>query len=192
MKNRDVPENGRKVKTSFLWCRSLLVGLLFVVPAGGLCAQVIDYASVKKLLMRTEGSGKELEDLGTKITPFLVEIYENEDERDTVRKKAVGALALIGDESSMDTLIHALEDSNWNTKFYAVEGLGKIGDVSAVDPISSLLEGGSWGPNNDLLIEALGALGDARALPVLERIVEEDPDARMRQAAEAAIVQIQK
>ena len=133
---------------------------------GSAVTEGADYEEVKSLLMRIDGADQELLQMGSGITPVLVQIYQDKTEPDHVRKNAIVAIGLVGDARAVDTLVMALEDDNWNTRFYAAEALEKIGDRRAVDPIMTILAGGSWTTNSDFLIAALGSLGDPRALPV--------------------------
>ena len=154
-----------------------------------------EYQRVRDMLSCTECAEVEetLVQEGEKVVPVLIEIYRNEPpEQDALREGIVFILGQIGGPLAVEALIDALDDPVGHGQFYAAEALGGLGDLRAVEPLIRTLEFGEWGPNRDLLTEALGRLGDPRALPILKRIAQDDPDDRIRRAAEAAIAQIEK
>ncbi len=64
--------------------------------------------------------------------------------------------------------------------------LGRIGDPSAVEPLVELL-GGEDSDARWWAAEALGEIGDARALPGLERCLEDEGDSEVAVSVRQAI-----
>lgn len=153
-----------------------------------------------------------LEGLAGRAVPSLLGHLKDED-RD-VRKFVVDILGTIGDRSSIPALIDALGDADPNVSAAAAENLGKIGDLRAVAPllaalgkndvwfsysilgaltrigepvpVSVLATHASDGILKRPVIECLGAVGDAEAVPLL---VEGLGD-RVRAVREAAVCAI--
>jgi HEAT repeat protein len=98
-----------------------------------------------------------------------------------VRKDAVARLAKWPDRDGVVApLIATLaDDSNVGLRNAAVEALATIG-APAIAPLCSALEAG--GDHRKFLIEALGAIGDRRAVPWIVRALD-DPDENVRAIA---------
>jgi len=125
---------------------------------------------------------------------LLTDAYDS-----SMQSNAAYALGRIGDQRAVEPLILALMDQNMGVHSQAARALGRIGDQRAVLPLITLLEEGyyettlaaaqalsSIGPSVvppllDSLegmhgivlrdaVRALGWIGDARALPALERL----------------------
>lgn len=76
------------------------------------------------------------------------------------------ALAEVG-EPAIEPLLRALNSHNPETRAYAARALGLIGTPRAFDPIVALLAKESNDTTRMSLIEALGGLGDERAIAIL-------------------------
>jgi HEAT repeat protein len=76
------------------------------------------------------------------------------------------ALAEIG-EPAIEPLLGALASANPQTRAYAARALGLIGAPQAFEPIVGLLAREPVDSTRLSLIEALGALRDSRAVPIL-------------------------
>ncbi|MFH0902382.1 MAG: HEAT repeat domain-containing protein [Pseudomonadota bacterium] len=102
-----------------------------------------------------------------------------------VRKDAIARIARWPDpDGAVPMLIATLaEDSNVGLRNAAIEALALIGRP-AVGPLATALEAG--GPHRKLLIDALGAIGDTAAVPILVRSLD-DPDENARAAAAEAL-----
>lgn len=156
-----------------------------------------------------------LEGLAGRAVPALL-AHLKDDDRD-VRKFVVDILGTIGDRSSIPALIDALDDPDPNVSAAAAENLGKIGDLRAVAPLlaalgkndvwfsysilGALARIGEPVPVNVLtphasdgilkrpVIECLGAVGDAEAVPLLVEGLGDRVRA-VREAAACAIIRL--
>ncbi len=145
-----------------------------------------------------------------RATPVLTSKLQ--DSKVEVRQSAAMALRTLGDESSIAPLMRTLPDSDMTD--YAQEALVAIGNpapliaaLSTTDAaerrrlvsvlgemgpvaVSALVEGLAHSDANIRLgcANALTRIGTATtAVPVLERLLESDPDQRVRDAAQVAI-----
>jgi HEAT repeat protein/energy-coupling factor transporter ATP-binding protein EcfA2 len=138
-----------------------------------------------------------------------------------VRRSAAEALGKIGDASAVKPLITALRDQDTGVRRSAAEALGKIGDARAVKSLISVLRDSEASvqrraaealekigepsikpliaelraPETQVrwfAVDILGRLGDARALPELERVAREDKDVFVADAARKAIARIRQ
>lgn len=156
-----------------------------------------------------------LEGLAGRAVPALL-AHLKDDDRD-VRKFVVDILGTIGDRSSIPALIDALDDPDPNVSAAAAENLGKIGDLRAVAPllaalgkndvwfsysilgalarigepvpVSVLTPHASDGILKRPVIECLGAVGDAEAVPLLVEGLGDRVRA-VREAAACAIIRL--
>jgi HEAT repeat protein len=104
------------------------------------------------------------------------------------RRSAVMKLGMMGGETAVRTLIHIVGD--WNEDLIvrgrAAQMLGIIGDPRAVDPLIRALN--SPGYQAQLhAAEALGKLGNARAVPYLQDVANDPTRDRVRSAARDAL-----
>ncbi|KKO19819.1 MAG: hypothetical protein DCC43_07735 [Candidatus Brocadia sp.] len=106
------------------------------------------------------------------------------DTSEEVRAEAIQALGEIGDERAVKPLVHALDDESLNVREKAAKSLGKLGKREAGDALISALS-----KNTDLsivcaLIEALGQIGDPRAVePLLMFLTHKESQIREYTAA---------
>jgi HEAT repeat protein len=89
-----------------------------------------------------------------------------------IRAGALEALAEQGDASVVPQVLPLLQDPDAKVQRAAVDCLGRLGDPTAAPDLVAYVEAreGSRVPLN--AVWALGALGDASALPVLSRLRE--------------------
>jgi HEAT repeat protein len=106
------------------------------------------------------------------------------DTSEEVRIEAIQALGEIGDERAVEPLIDAMDDESLVVREKTAKSLGKLGKHEAGDAlISSLIN------NSDLsivcaTIEALGQIGDTRAVdPLLVFLTHKEPNIRECTAA---------
>jgi HEAT repeat protein len=152
---------------------------------------------------------------GKQAVPKLLMLLRDENEE--VRNFSAVMLGDIASREAVGPLIEALRDSDANVSHAAAEALGKIGDRSALLPLLELCSGNFWlqypavvamGEMRDNravprllqllddemlkepVIEALGKIGDPRALYYLAEILC-SPDAQLAAQAARAIVAIQ-
>jgi HEAT repeat protein len=73
---------------------------------------------------------------------------------------------------AIESLLQALASENPNTRAYSARALGMIGTRRAFEPVVSLLANETDDVIRMSLIEALGGVGDERAVPVLLRYLK--------------------
>lgn len=106
------------------------------------------------------------------------------DENSGVRSKSMLALVEIG-EYSVDPLIKALSNENWQIRRQAADALGVIGTKKAVNPlIETLRDENLWVKKS--AAESLGNIGDKRATKPLKNILKED-NSEVREAVSDAL-----
>jgi HEAT repeat protein len=118
---------------------------------------------------------------GMDAAAALVELLHSEEP--DLRIQAALALSLQSGPVVVSALLRALDDDDRNVRFQAVESLGKLRARDAVEPL------GLIAASNDFFlafpaIEALVAIGDARAVP---SIVPRLADRALREAAADAL-----
>ncbi|MEM4359453.1 MAG: HEAT repeat domain-containing protein, partial [Candidatus Bilamarchaeaceae archaeon] len=111
--------------------------------------------------------------------------YSLEDVDQYVRKRAAEALVKIG-KPAVPVLIDALKDENEDVRYEAAEALERIGvNEEQLKEITRMLKEGKTWEEREGAAEALGKIGDARAVPVLIDALK-DKDRYVRyEAAEA-------
>ena len=108
-----------------------------------------------------------------------------EDPSEEVRLEAACALAMLGDNTYVDTVIESFKA---RPKSSIAEALGKLGDPRGIEPLIDFLKAGTVGPIITRLYtaRALGQLGDARAIPILEAMLD-NPSSYVRGFAHEAL-----
>lgn len=102
------------------------------------------------------------------------------DEYDWIRKGAAEKLILIGTYRSVEPLIKALSDTNFEVRCRAALALGNIGDVRAVEPLIEKLHSSHDGTRS-AAAEALGKIRDLRAIcPLITLLKDKDWCVRWR------------
>jgi HEAT repeat protein len=112
--------------------------------------------------------------IGTpQATAALVQLLEDLDAR--IRVSAAGWLVYLNDPAAIDAAVPILL-AQLNTD--TIRHLGRAGDIRAVEPLIAALEALPLDTRTYArrmsLASALGRLGDPRAIPVLERLVQTD------------------
>lgn len=102
--------------------------------------------------------------IGAPVVGPLITASKHRDEH--VRQAAVGLLAEIGGEHSVEALIATLKDGDKHVRRSAVQVLGKIGDRRAVKPLALLLKDNDSDVRVDV-VKALTRIGDAQAVKPL-------------------------
>ena len=113
----------------------------------------------------------------TGLTRYIVTYLQ--DEADTVRRFAIGALKRIKDPASLGALVRtALDDPDWWVRETAVEAIAEIGDERAIPYLLSMLDKAP-----DLHLVVVHALHQMEARGTAERVAEllqsDDPDVRL-------------
>jgi HEAT repeat protein len=89
-----------------------------------------------------------------------------------LNKEVAAALGEIGDSKAVPVLVRLLKSRDNYTRVAAMESLGRLRATEAVEPLIQLaLDGGLEPFLNKKAIEALGEIGDARAVPALVRML---------------------
>ena len=101
----------------------------------------------------------------------LIELLKDEDNH--IRQQSVAALGAINDKRAIEPLIKVLkDDGDWGVREQSEYALVKIGK-EAVEPLIGTLNDG-----NDVVrllsAEALGKIGDKRALPSLKKALKDE------------------
>ena len=93
------------------------------------------------------------------------------DENNGVRSNSMISLVKIG-KPTVELLINALKDKEWQMRGHAAETLGEIGNLRAVkELISTLNDENPWVRMS--AANALGNIGDARAVEPLKNILND-------------------
>ncbi len=117
------------------------------------------------------------------------------DKMPAMRAAAVQALGDLGDITTTQQVIPLLDDPAVIVRAGAAEALGKLRSAGAVDPLATaLMSGRSYYRGSSLwvrrhYVEALGAIGDAAAVAVLARCLD-DSDETVQVAAVGALGQV--
>jgi HEAT repeat protein len=101
-----------------------------------------------------------------RAVPPLITVLESDMERRTgVWAAVIPALGELGDPRAVPILVRAMElrDEDWLGREMAASALGEIGDPEAVP---ALLSAASMADTRGPAVEALAAIGDARAAPL--------------------------
>lgn len=113
-----------------------------------------------------------LEKIGEPAIDPLKEALNDSDP--VVRGRAALVLAEISDTRPIESIIESLSDSDINFRRAAAARLSQIGDVRAVMPLVSLLRREiqqSWADECRYVVDALGELGDPRAVEALRPLL---------------------
>jgi HEAT repeat protein len=111
---------------------------------------------------------------------FTVDISGDDADGWCTRLRRVMALEEAADNTAVDPLIEALNDSYWKTRMHAARGLGKIGDKKAVKPLIGLLKEKNPKVRSDAA-KALGMIGGKRAVEhLVGALKDEVPEVRER------------
>jgi len=116
------------------------------------------------------GAMEVLVKFGRMSVPRLVKLLIDEDNE--VRNFAAVMLGDIGNREAVGALVKALSDKDVNVSHGAAEALGKIGDRAALLPLIELLKGDFW--LQYAAIAAVGAMRDFRAVPHLLNLLDND------------------
>lgn len=127
-----------------------------------------------------------------KVLPLIKKSLELESWNDIIKSSAVEGLVQLQDESVLDIVMKYCQKGHpWRTRATALRLLPEIGR-GREDVFSLLVE--STKDDFSLIkiaaVFALGVYGDERAVPVLEGIVKQKVDERVKRAAEEAIRKI--
>jgi HEAT repeat protein len=116
------------------------------------------------------GSMDILVSFGKESVPYLVKLLKDPNEE--VRNFACVMLGDIGNREAVYPLIKTLNDEDANVGHSAAEALGKIGDRAALFPLIELLKGEFWVQFS--AIAAIGAMRDYRAVPHLLDLLDNE------------------
>jgi HEAT repeat protein len=124
----------------------------------------------------SDGAAEALGEIGdSRAVPVLIDALK--DENSGVQNSAAGALGKIGDVSAVPALIDALNNKNWRMQYRAAWALGNIGvNDEQLETIIQMLRHGDEYTRRGIA-EALGEIGDSRAVDPLMGLLD-DPKAR--------------
>ena len=151
--------------------------------------------------------------LGETAAEFLISALKHPDK--AIRRKATTLLGKTGEVGAVDLLIGALKDEHPRVRSRAAHALGRIGSPSAVKPLTVVLKDlapnvrinalhalGKFGESTAALTSALAdpttsvrrhaitvleRTGNKGAIPQLEKMARDEPDASVRQAADRTL-----
>lgn len=116
-----------------------------------------------------------LRTFGDQLIEPVIELLHDSDA--DIRSSAISVASAFEDPRVVPATIELLKDPDWWLRISAADTLGKLKDPRAVEPLIAAL------PDADVkwaAIEALGRIGDARALPALGRMLADPaPDVRI-------------
>jgi HEAT repeat protein len=153
-------DNGEKAQTVDLL---VSLGLDVVYPAIESAVRDDVHANLRN------GAMELLVKFGPAALPYLFALIEDENEQ--VRNFATVMLGRIGDSAAVGPLIRALDDDDPNVRHGAAEALGKINDHAALEPLIELLNDGFW--HRYAAIFALGEMRDGNAVPHLLGLLDD-------------------
>lgn len=116
-----------------------------------------------------------------RVIPALTAALERESPR--VRAVAAHALAQIESESALSHLLPALDDPDSWVRYFAARSIGRHGYGEALEPLARLARTDPASQVRIAAIEALGEIGDERAVAILAPLSE----AKDRDMARAAL-----
>ncbi len=108
-----------------------------------------------------------------------------------LREKILDALSRLGGDRAVSVLFEALADSDPRVAEEAVRGLGRLRVEDAVPVLQQKLAAGASGNLLQAMIEALGDIGDKRALSTLEQAAA-NPDKFIAAEVSYALVKLGK
>ena len=119
-----------------------------------------------------------------------------------LRRNAARALGKLGDRSAVEPLIRCLEFPDYYVREAAAQALEMLGDRSCVPALMELLEGGISAATRvpgkphlvqpyEAIIEALGTLGAAETIPLIEPFTDHSMG-KVKYAAARAMYQLTK
>ncbi len=164
-------------------------------------------STIETLVLRRSSVGyKEIKKIGNSAVPILIQMVKDCQCPTSMRdvKLFTGATMYLGvlkDRAASDVLISVVKSKpewgrtaeerryHWaathSFKEIAVWALGEIGEYEAVDVLIGLLHERSH--IRGAAAEALGKIGDSRAIPALSELLEVEKSKRVRQKATEAL-----
>ena len=128
---------------------------------------------VKAALARAIGDLKS----PTSLEPLQAALDPSATDAETAlaNKELAAALGRLGDPKAAPALMGLLRAKDSYTRIEAIQALGVLRAPQAVEPLMQLVSDGTSEPFlNKKAIEALGRIGDARAVPVLMRMLTKE------------------
>jgi len=149
--------------------RKAAVDAIVAAPDEALIAGLIETLSIEDNAGARNSAIEALTRLGSEATGALSEGFRRggTDER----KFIIDILGEIRDPASLTLMLEALGDEDDNVKASAIEHLGKMGESSVVDHLIDILQSGEFWMAYPAA-DALGLIGDARAVPALIEALE--------------------
>jgi HEAT repeat protein len=163
--------------------------------------EVPDSRAVEPLVAALKDDDKEVREnamdaLGTigdarALNPVVAALKNRNRQREKVlpsvlRRSAARVLGELGDERAVEPLIEALNDFDQVVVGNAAVSLARLGVSDAVEPLLRLLsDEDRWWPARAGAAEALGILGDPRAVDTLKKMVDDKADSVREKAREA-------
>ncbi|MCC6616934.1 MAG: HEAT repeat domain-containing protein [Anaerolineae bacterium] len=122
------------------------------------------------------------------VKQVMAELRDVNKER---RRTAIMKLGMIGGEDALRMLIFVVSNKHEDliVRGRAAMMLGNLGDVRAVEPLIEALRAPGY-QTPLFAAEALGKIGDPRAIPALQPLLQSDHE-RYREVAGKALVRLQ-
>ena len=123
------------------------------------------------------------------VEPLVDALKDKVDATPAIRAEAARSLGLLKATGALTFLVDAMREVDDTLRNYAIEALGELGDPRAVkdliDELNGFRRGGRAG-----VIQALGKLKDADAIPHLLEVAEEQPRTYLNSFAIRALSQL--
>lgn len=148
-----------------------------------LAAMRADETALINVTEREMPASPDILNLGRKASrPLARCVSDNVD--DALRAACASLLGRMGDRAGLSALQGALEAWDAGVRRAAIDALAKMPDRSSTMPLAKILEReDEEATNRAAALEALGAMADTRALPILARALRSGDDATIRAAA---------
>ncbi len=108
--------------------------------------------------------------MGKKATPVLIKLIKDPDS--DVRDMAVQAVYTYNIRQAIPSLIKAIHDPEFRVAQSAIRALGELNATKAADTLFYFLKHPQNGVHEDVILSALGNIGDHRITPWLEKRLE--------------------
>jgi len=129
--------------------------------------------------------------LTTENVDVLVNIMNDRREHESVRVLAIVSMTKFADAKTVQPLIDTLRDHHATVRDAAKETLSKFDANLTLQPLIQVLRDDSE-VVREFAVTSMKKIGDAPTLPILEDLLSNDPNKKVRKAAKKSIRAISK